>query len=134
MPWAFMHKAALHAHIPQPIVVFTLFRGKTPKLLKMVLDTGATYTVIPAKAAVAMGCDPARSRRRIQMVTASGVEYVPLVVVPKVHCLGVEVTKLEVVCHDLPPASTVEGLLGLNFLIHFEPFQHFLKALGTSLT
>ena len=115
----------------RPIVVFALFQGKTPTLLKMALDTGATYTVIPPKAALAIGCDPSRAKRRIQMVTASGVEHVPVVVIPKITCLGVEVAKLEAVCHDLPP-SMVEGLLGLNFLIHFKPFRRFAKAIGVA--
>lgn len=30
--------------------------------------------------------------------------------------LGVEIKNMDIVCHDLPPQSPVEGLLGLNFL------------------
>jgi len=84
--------------------------------LKMALDTGATYTMIPVEAAVAIGCDPLRSRRKIEITTGSSTEYVPLITVPKFRALGVEIKNMDVVCHDLPPQSPVEGLLGLNFL------------------
>ncbi len=84
--------------------------------LKMALDTGATYTMIPAEAAVAIGCDPLRSRRKIEITTGSSTEYVPVITVPKFRALGVEIKNMDVVCHDLPPQSPVEGLLGLNFL------------------
>lgn len=84
--------------------------------LKMALDTGATYTMIPVEAAVAIGCDPLRSRRKIEITTGSSTEYVPVITVPKFRALGVEIKNMDIVCHDLPPQSPVEGLLGLNFL------------------
>lgn len=84
--------------------------------LKMAVDTGATYTMIPLEAAVAAGCDPVRARRKIEITTGSGVEYVPLVTVPKFRAFGVEIKNMEVICHNLPAQSPVEGLLGLNFL------------------
>lgn len=84
--------------------------------LRMALDTGATYTMIPVEAAVVIGKEPLRSRRRIEIATGSGVEYVPLVKIPLFKAFGVEVHNMEVVCHTLPPASPVEGLLGLDFL------------------
>jgi len=84
--------------------------------LKMALDTGATYTMIPIEVAIAVGCDPLRSRRRIEIITGSSVEYVPLITVPKFRAFGVEIKDMEVICHNLPSQSPVEGLLGLNFL------------------
>ena len=92
-----------------------------PKLslaLKMAVDTGATYTMISVEAAIAVGCDPFTVRRRIEMTTGSGVEYVPVIIIPEFKTLGVKMTNLEVVCHNLPVESPVEGLLGLNFLNH----------------
>lgn len=57
--------------------------------LKMALDTGATYTMIPVEAAVAIGCDPLRSRRKIEITTGSSTEYVPVITVPKFRALGI---------------------------------------------
>jgi len=90
-----------------------------PKLelsVKMALDTGATYTIIPIEAAVAVGCDPSRSKKRIEITTGSGVEYVPLIIIPQFRAFGMRVKNLEVICHNLPTQSPIEGLLGLNFL------------------
>lgn len=84
--------------------------------IKMALDTGATYTMISVEAAIAVGCDPFQAKRRIEITTGSGVEYVPVVVIPEFKTFGVRIRNLEVICHNLPPQSPVEGLLGLNFL------------------
>src|SRR3989338_3302591 len=84
--------------------------------LKMAVDTGATYTIIPVETAVAIGCDPLQARRKIEITTGSSIEYVPLITVPKFRALGFEVKNMEVICHNLPTQSPVEGLLGLNFL------------------
>jgi len=42
----------------------------------MALDTGAVLTVIPIETALAIGYDPAKTKERIELVTASGIELV----------------------------------------------------------
>lgn len=70
-------------------MVSPLFKGpRGTKILTMAIDTGATTTVIPPKVAAAIGCDPATSRRRVGILTASGAEYLPVAAVPLVVCLG----------------------------------------------
>jgi predicted aspartyl protease len=95
----------------------------------MVLDTGATTSIIPPKVGVAIGCDPSQSTQRISIITASGLEYLPVVRIPLVVCLGHRVRFLPMACHDLPPESTVDGLLGLDFLSSVPAFQEFEKAI-----
>lgn len=95
------------------------------RLVDMALDTGATYVMIPWDIAEAIGYDPAVSRSRVNMTTASSVEVAPLITVQKVKALGQEVEDVDVVCHDLPPGSRVQGLLGLSFLKHFNVDLHF---------
>jgi clan AA aspartic protease (TIGR02281 family) len=109
------------------VIVFdVLLHGKKDKrLLKMVLDTGATITTIPTEIALAIGSDPAKTKKRIEMITASGIEYVPVVIVPKVTFLGLTVENVEVACLNLPPQSAVSGLLGLNILKEFDVFLKF---------
>ena len=112
------------------LVAYALFKGpRDSKILRMVVDTGATTTVIPPKVAVAIGCDPARSRRRISIITAIGTEYMPVVTIPLIAGLGQNVQSLAVACHDLPPESTVDGLLGIDFLSHIQAFQQFHTAI-----
>jgi clan AA aspartic protease (TIGR02281 family) len=93
----------------------------------MVLDTGASITTIPTEMALAIGCDPSRPVRRIEMITASGIEYVPVVKIPKIQLLGFEIKNVQAACLNLPPQSLVSGLLGLDVLTKFNVLLKFLK-------
>lgn len=84
--------------------------------LKMALDTGATYTMIPIEAAVVIGKEPLRSRRKIRITTVSGVEYVAIITIPRFRAFGIEIKNMDVICHNLSTESPIEGLLGLDFL------------------
>jgi hypothetical protein len=65
--------------------------------------------------AVLLGYDPAVVPERIQITTASGIEFVPRLVVRKLEALGVERVDFPLLCHTLPPSATVDGVLGLDF-------------------
>jgi aspartyl protease family protein len=86
----------------------------------LVLDTGASFTHLPWRVVEAVGYDPATTRKRINIVTGSGVETAPKLKVKRLRALGVEMENIEIVCHDLPPEARVDGLLGLNFLRNFD--------------
>lgn len=86
----------------------------------MALDTGATLTTLPAEVALAIGCDPAKPFKRIEMITASGTEFVPVIKIPKMKFLGFEFRNLEAAVLNLPPKSFVSGLLSLNLLREFD--------------
>lgn len=90
--------------------------GQRRTYLRMVLDTGASFTVIPWDVAERLGLDPARSRRRMRFMTGSGMEAAPVLVVNTLEVLGVCAAQVPVLCHDLPQRSFVDGLLGLSFL------------------
>lgn len=66
-----------------------------------------------------LGCDPAYSKKKTRIITASGVEHVPVVTVKSVSILGMKVEQLEAIVHNLPAESSVDVLLGLNFLRDF---------------
>ncbi len=102
-------------------VEITLYgKGQNKRRIKVALDTGATYTIIPWQIAEALGYDPALSREKITLITASGIETAPLIKVKEIKFLDKSVKNVPVVCHDLPPRSYVVGLLGLSFLKHFK--------------
>ena len=86
--------------------------------LQMALDTGASLTVIPWSAAEMLGLDPARSRRRMRFMTGSGMEAAPVLTMDAIEVLGIKISQVPVLCHDLPQRSLVDGLLGLSFLKH----------------
>lgn len=121
------HRFALPPRYSNIIVPVTFCVGDNLKTLSMVLDTGATYTMFPFETARALGLDPSVPQRRIEIVTASTIEYRPTLVVPLVKAFGFEVRNLEVACHDLPPRAPCDGLLGLNFLRQFNILLYFLQ-------
>ncbi len=89
------------------------------KKVKMALDTGATYVLIPWEIAEALGYQPELSKERIDMTTVSGVEKVPLLIIKSISVFGKKAENVKVVVHDLPAKSYVDGLLGLSFFRNF---------------
>lgn len=74
-----------------PIIIITVLlegKDKGKQKIRMALDTGATYTMIPWKIAENLGLEPELSKERIEIITASGVEKVPLVTVKSVTVLA----------------------------------------------
>ena len=104
--------------------------GHSSVVIPVVLDTGASMTIIATDILARLGYDPAApTLARQRIITASGVEYVPRTIVRTATAIGQRVSDLDVLCHDLPPASGVDGLLGLNFLRHFKLTIRFGKGI-----
>ena len=91
-------------------------KGRSRQKIRMALDTGATYTMIPWKTAEILGLAPEISKDRIDIITASGMEKSPLLKLDSMMVLGKKIENVKVVVHDLPSKSCVDGLLGLNSL------------------
>ncbi len=101
--------------------------------LRLALDTGATGTTVRTATLYVLGLDPGTSPDRVEMTTASGVEYVPVVRAPRIVALGRERSDFLVVAHTLPPSSSVDGVLGLDFFRGLEvriDFRRGLVSLG----
>lgn len=88
-------------------------------IIKMAVDTGATLVMVPWAVAEFLGYDPATSKERVSITTASTVEKAPLITLKEMTVLGQSLKNVKVVIHDLPPESRVDGLLGLSFLSRF---------------
>lgn len=84
--------------------------------IKLAVDTGASFSMISIESALAIKIDPSKSTRRIEITTANGIILAPIIKIPSFNCFGVEVKNIDIICHNLPLESCVEGLLGLNFL------------------
>jgi predicted aspartyl protease len=99
------------------IIVEAEVEGPTGKqAVRLVLDTGATRTLINERLLVSVGYDPAAAPRQVRITTGSGVALVPRIPVGKLRALGQERTNFLVICHTLPPSVVADGLLGLDFL------------------
>lgn len=92
-----------------------------PRVIRMLLDTGAAYTMLPPEILEAVGCDLDHPAREVNILTVQGTVTAPVVVVPWLHCLGRRVSQWPVVAHSLPPGlrEYAVGLLGMDFLTHF---------------
>jgi predicted aspartyl protease len=99
-------------------------------LIPVVLDTGASITIVSVDVMARLGYDPANpTLDRQRIITGSGVEYAPCTTVRSATAIGQKVDNLEVLCHDLPPESGVDGLLGINFLKRFKLTIRFRKGI-----
>lgn len=98
------------------IVVKAELDGPTGSIvLRLAVDTGATRTLVNSGPLVTVGYDPALSPKRMQITTASGVEFVPLFIAEKIVAVGLERRSFEVIGHTLPTSAGIDGLLGLDF-------------------
>jgi len=88
-------------------------RGTTN--LKLLLDTGASTSLLKLSALVFIGLDPDQPIRRVQMTTGSAVELAPVVMLTRLGALGQQRDGFSVIGHTLPASATVDGLLGLDF-------------------
>ena len=84
------------------------------------LDTGATLTIIPSQVLIALGYDLLNAKERVQLIAASGTEFAKRITVRRLTAIGETIENIDVLCHDLPGNSPIKGLLGLNFLRHFD--------------
>lgn len=98
------------------LVAATVVGPKQSHNIRLILDTGASFTMIAPEILVRIGCDPAECQTKKPITTASGLEYVSFLKINTLQALGVECQELEVCSHSLPSTLPARGLLGLNFL------------------
>lgn len=110
------------------IILKVKLKSDRTEIGSMVLDTGATYVMLPWRLANAINLkvDPTET---IHITSATTVETVPIVTIPEVEFLGKKVKKIKAVIKDLPPQAPADGLLGLSFLKHFKLTIDFKKGL-----
>jgi len=102
------------------ILVFgRLFGPRRSIDIRMILDTAASTTAIVPDVVSEVGIDPSAGQIH-RLHTFGGVVDVPVVVAPCLRVFGQSVEKLAIACANLPSRLMVEGVLGLNFLEHFD--------------
>lgn len=86
----------------------------------MSLDTGSSITFFTPELLQEVGLDRAAATVRRPVYTYNGAAELPVLQVPRLRVFGQEVHDLEVACGELPPQLGLDGVLGLNFLRHFD--------------
>jgi predicted aspartyl protease len=86
------------------------------KVIRLLIDTGSVYTVLPVEVLESIGCSPAVSPDHVRLVTGSGYIIAAQVQVVWLQCLGRKIDQMVVVAHTLPFGSLADGLLGIDFL------------------
>lgn len=84
--------------------------------LRLVLDTGATNSLIRKALLISIGYEPDTSPDRVKVAMGNGVESLPRVMVNRFTAFGIHRVVFRVLARDLPPEVAVDGLLGLDFL------------------
>jgi predicted aspartyl protease len=99
-----------------PVYVEVQISGPTGRSnLRLLLDTGATTTLIELVWLSSVGYDPATSTDRVKVAMGGGSVLVPRVTLNRLSALGQHRIGFAVVCHPLPSEAGVDGLLGLDF-------------------
>ncbi len=94
-------------------------RGISPISVRLLVDTGSSFTIVPPRVITNIGCDLDSAPRRYRITTGSGKISAPVVRVPWFNCIGKTVRDFELVAYDVPPGLRVDGLLGMDFLDRF---------------
>ncbi len=98
------------------LTVKVLLRGpKRETEETAVIDTGATFSVIPPSMANFLGLRKI-FRRQITLVTVSGVIKSHLAVLDVLLVAGKELHELEFAVHEIPDPAPIKVLLGMNFV------------------
>ena len=126
MQWCSMAELRFNREFPI-ITVFARIEGEKTRRIKVALDTGATFVMIPWEVAEILGYNPGASPKKRKIITASGIQHVPLVVLISMSVLEMEAHNVEALVHNLPKESNVDGLLGLTFLRNFKICLDFRK-------
>jgi aspartyl protease family protein len=99
------------------VIVKATLNGKAP--VKLILDTGATFTMISSATAKQLDIDTSQNPRSLPFQTANGMIQAPLINLDSISVAGLELKNLTAAVHDALPDPDVAGLLGLNFLTNF---------------
>lgn len=92
----------------------------------MILDTGSSITTISLRTAAAVGLNPIKSRRAMEIITAGDTRYAVIVTAPKIKFFDIEIKNVDLACLDLPTQAVAGGLLGMDILSKFNVNLNFL--------
>jgi len=100
-----------------PILLQAEVTGPARSLtLELLLDTGATSSLVSETVVSALGYDLSLVASRTQLTTGSSLISVPRVTLTRMMALGCHRFGFPVLAYTLSTSTAVKGLVGLDFL------------------
>ena len=87
--------------------------------MDLALDTGASTTIISTKVAKEIGYELSQITALASFGDASQTHLVPKVVLKSLSLADARVENIEALCYTIPEEYGIDGVIGLNFLRHF---------------
>lgn len=100
------------------VIVEAILNNK--EAVNVVVDTGASMTMLTRATAAKLGLDVTKPVAMMKFHTANGMIEAPVLNLASLTVGGLRLDSLQVVIHDWSPHTEVHGLLGLNYLRHFK--------------
>ena len=100
-------------------------------LLDLALDTGASTTIISIKAAREIGYDLSQISDLVSFADASKTHLVPGVTLKSLSFADARIEDIEALCYTIPEEHGIDGVMGLNFLRHFNISLDFERGMLT---
>jgi aspartyl protease family protein len=89
--------------------------------VNLLVDTGASFTLISRKIVIDLGYDLTKSERKQRLITGKGITSpIPVIKVSWFNCAGKIVNDFDILAYDIPRDLKVDGVLGMNFLLKFK--------------
>ena len=102
----------------QPIRLPVRLAHRIPSWWTMLLDTGSVVTVVAPEVAEEIGLE-LRESPGLEIVGIAGSATAAETTTATISLLGMTVRSVDVICLPLDPRLGVDGILGLDFLQHF---------------
>lgn len=106
-----------------------LRQQKLFRVISLLIDTGASHTIVAWGTLLSLGLDPAASAVRKPVTTANGLVWMPQVEIEEFNALGQSASSFPVFAHTIPLGGQVKGVLGMDFLRKFEFKLDFKRAI-----
>jgi predicted aspartyl protease len=93
-------------------------QGRNNKIavLRLLIDTGSGHTILPTRPLEPLGYTPTPAIQTHKLITASGIVFAPQIQVQSFNCCGLAIPNFPVLLYDLPTASRLDGIIGMDFL------------------
>ena len=103
------------------VALFSVTSSKY-RIVKLVMDTGASNTSITPDAILGLGYNLSNAKQGPPSITASGVVLSKIITLSRLFAIGEVAENIDVSIQQFPEELTnlnIHGLLGLDFLRHF---------------